>query len=401
MKTLPHLCIAIVLLVGGTLLGRVWTARGPSAADIVDRPTPPARTTRAEAAPPSASRKDGDGLRSALERLDAAALRTLVLEQHAAIASVSGKELETARKLLDSALEELWRRQGTAALEWAASLEGKEKRGALSRDLLENGLQDDPAAAMEWMEKFHAEFGKSETNNKFLSIALSGAAGRDADELIRVFGMFSGNNLVNPLFSARYAEGFDFAKLYAALHEKTDLSGAVAQWALLDRDAAWTAVSAYSPPGPQHPYGDPFSSLMNTVIAGEGEAAGVGWIMERLAELSPEERGNRLKGLDRGGMLSPEGVAIIAAALPQDERAAYAAAITKEYGASARAYAALDNLPRADLLAALRTNLCGSNSAIGPAPGTPAYAPYMERIVGEVKARYQLTPEEAATIGTP
>jgi hypothetical protein len=133
----------------------------------------------------------------------------------------------------------------------------------------------------------------------------------------------------------------------------------------------------------------------------DGEAAGVAWIMERLASVSPDERGKRLKRLNGGGMLSPEGVAIIASALPADERAAYAAAITKEHGASARAYAALDTLPRADLLAALRTNLSGSNSSIGPAPGTPAYAPYMQRIVDEVKARYQLTPEEASEIGKP
>lgn len=401
MKTLPHLCVAIALLTGGVLVGRAWTTGESSSEGLTDPSVPPVLTIRSEATPPSSRGKDSNGLRSALERLDAAALRALVLEQHAALASLSGRELEIRRKLLDAALEELWRRQGTVSLEWAASLERKEERGALSHELLENALHDDPAAAMEWMEKFHAEFGKSETNNKFLSIAMKGAAGRDADEVIRVFGMFSGVNLVNPLFSARFGEGFDFAKLYGALHDKTDLSGAVSQWTLRDRDAAWSAVSGSPPPARPDPYRDPFGSLMKTVIAVDGEAAGVAWIMGRLASLSPEERGKRLNGLDRGGMLSPEGVAIIASALPPDERAAYAAAITKDSGASARAYAALDTLPRADLLDALRTDLRGSNSAIGPAPGTPAYAPYMERIADEVKTRYQLTSEEAAAIGYP
>jgi len=401
MKTLPHLCLAIVLLTGGILAGRAWTTGGSSEGNLADLPPPPTRTILQEATQPSSRGKDGSGLRSALGPLDAAALRALVMEQHAALSGLSGRELEVRKKLLDTALEELWHRQGAVSLEWAAALEGKEERGALSHELLENALQDDPAAAMEWMEKFHAEFGKSETNNKFLSIAMKGAAGRDADEVIRVFGMFSGINLVNPLFSARFGEDFDFAKLYAALHDKTDLSGAVSQWALRDRDAAWSAVSGSPPPVRPDPQRDPFGSLMKTVVAVDGEAAGVAWIMERLASVSPEERGKRLKGLDGGGMLSTEGVAIITSALPADERAAYAAAITKESGASARAYAALDTLPRAHLLDALRTNLSGSNNAIGPAPGTPAYAPYMERIVDEVKARYQLTPEEAAAIGKP
>jgi hypothetical protein len=246
------------------------------------------------------------------------------------------------------------------------------------------------------MEKYHTEYGKAETNDEFISIAMKGAVDRGADEVIRTFGMFTGVTLNNPLYNTRYPDDFDFAKLHAALASKTDLREAITQWAVVDPEAAWEAVK--NQPKSTDNRSNPATLLMKAVATKEGEAAGVKWIIGKFSTLTADERTEHLKALDQRGELSAEGISIITGSLPQEERAAYVAELVRVSGATPRTYAVLETLPRDELLAALRQSLRGSNQHVGPVTGTDASAAYADRIVSEVRERFSLTEEEAETI---
>ena len=341
--TALHLVAAIPLLAGGVLLGRaLFSGQGAASSTgyvvegtAASRPARPAgRRVAAGDAPAdrhdlasliarhAAGTRSGGMLADAVGRLDTGALRTLALEQSAAIAAADpGMADRHAHALLLSAtLHELWNRDGIAALEWASAVEGVDARQAAMKGLLENALREDPAAALPWMAKFRDEFGNSAANNAFLRIAVEGAATRSAEDVIRTFGMFSGTNLSNPLHSAEYPDGFDFARLHAALAGRTDVGSAISAWALQDREAAWDAVrKGLSGEEAAPHFHTPLTSLMTGVIAKEGEEAGVKWTMQQVAGLPPEERKRALMHLDAWNTLSVEGVALLAGALTAEE----------------------------------------------------------------------------------
>jgi len=409
MKRSTHAILALGLLAGGLLLGRAIPSADAGASattNPVDAAIPRhagsagadtgQRNLDSILARIKAERGPAEGLRPEVERLSTAALKALALEQTASLTSATEAERKAHELLRGMVLQALWKREGTGALEWASGLEQKEERGKISHLLLESALADNPAAALPWMEKYHTEYGKSETNNEFVSIAMKGAVDRGADEVIRAFQMFSGVTLSNPLYASQYPDDFDFAKLHAALGSKTDLREAISQWALVDPEAAWDAVK--DQPKSIDTRSNPATLLMKAVAAKEGEAAGVKWIVEKLSALPGEERAEQLKRLDARGELSAEGVAIITGSLPPEERNAYVAELVRVSGATPRTYAVLDTLPRNERMTALKQSLWGSNQHVGPAPRTEASAAYTERIVREVQERFSLTQEEADAI---
>ncbi|MBX3743193.1 MAG: hypothetical protein KF712_19565 [Akkermansiaceae bacterium] len=412
MKPTIHAILALGLLAGGLLLGRAIpagsTAKSPTI-NAVDAASRHARQNPATVETGSGQRNldailarqrvdrsPTAELQPEVERLSTAALKALALEQTASLASATQEERKAHELLRLMVLQALWKREGAGALEWAAGLPEKKERRVISHLLLEKALPDNPTAALPWMEKYHTEYGKAETNNEFISIAMKGAVDRGADEVIRTFGMFSGVTLINPLFGSRYPDDFDFAKLHAALASKTDLREAISQWALVDPDAAWDAVK--NQPKPTDDRSNPATLLMKAVAAKEGEASGVKWIINKLSVLPSGERAEQMKRLDARVELSAEGVAIITGSLPQEERAAYVAELVRVSGATPRTYAVLDALPRNELLPALQQSLRGSNQHVGPVTGTEASAAYADRIVREVQERFSLTAEEADAI---
>lgn len=415
MKRSTHVISAFALLACGLLLGRFIPAGGTSASTTIHPVDSTAGYLRHIRQKPAVGEtQDGQrnldtilsrlkeernstgDLRPEIERLSTAALKQLALEQTAILASIPEEKRRAHTVLREMVLAVLWKREGTAALEWAAGLAEKKERGQMSQLLLETALPDNPAAALPWMEKFHTEYGKSATNNEFLSLAMKGAVDRGADEVIRVFDMFTGVNLINPLYNSRYPDDFDFAKLHAALGSKTDLREAISQWALVDPDAAWDAVKHQEKSADTR--SNPATLLMKAVAIKEGEAAGVRWIIEKLSALPPNERAEQLKQLDARGELSAEGITIITGSLSPDERPTFVAELVRVSGATPRTYAVLDTLPRQELLAALQQNLRGSNQHVGPAPGTEASAAYADGIVRELQHRFGLTAEEAEAI---
>jgi len=424
MKILPHTVLAAILLTAGILGGRAIhpsTGTPSTTGDAVENPAAsrrPGRPPAGNATTAAASASGGHtlsallafqsaggragALHQGLSRMELPALHALILEQQAAPAEESAEDTTARRNLLKAALRELWTRSGTDALAWAAALPDRDQSGTILRGLLESALPDDPIAALPWMRKYHETFGKGDTSSSFLSLAMSGGAARSADDVISLFGELGQGTFVNPLYSAAYADDFDFAKLHAALDGKTDLSDAISAWAARDPDAAWAAISKPDT-GPRDEISmsyvsTPFSALLIGLISRDGEAAGVRWAMDRLASLTPDQRQVMLHGIDPMGNLSAEGAAALSSRLTPSERASYISSIIITSGDSPRTYAVLDGLPRPDLINALRSGRrTGSSSPFSPRLS----ATRLEALDNATRARYQLTDAEMAAIRQP
>ncbi|RYD64181.1 MAG: hypothetical protein EOP83_10390, partial [Verrucomicrobiaceae bacterium] len=192
MKPISHTIIAVCLFTAGLLGGRAFSTgteasstmnavaanspRSASSSSIREGGIGKRRNLASLIARREAdARKPGD-LQAALERVDVATLRTVVLDQYRFLAAMTdgGKKRKSHQDLYTAAMNELWKRQGIATLEWAANLEVTKERAMMTKSLLRRALKEDPAAALPWMQKYHAEFGRSETMHEFTTIALRG-----------------------------------------------------------------------------------------------------------------------------------------------------------------------------------------------------------------------------------
>jgi|GEM_PF-2466537 len=416
MKTLPHAIIAVALLAAGAWAGRaIQSITGATGnAESPGKPTPssvhrPARPS-ANTSGASAGRhtlaallsfqaaggRAGD-LHDGLARMDVPSLHALILEQHAALGSEAEGDIAAHGNLLNAALAELWSRSGTAAMEWAASLPEKDERGTITRGLLDAALADDPVAALPWMKKYHGEFGKDDSVSRFFSAAMKASAARSADDVIRIFGEFHGTNYANPLNNADYPEDFDFAKLHAALKDKTDLSDSISAWASRDPDAAWAAITKRESDTMTGAFSvsTPFTAYLLGIVATDGEVPGIQSVMDRLAKLPAGERTVHLHGIDPLSTLSAEGAAALSKKLPSSEKIAYAASVVRASGDSPSTHAVLDTLPRADLIATLQRIRTNERSS----PFSPGLTPdKVEALDTAMRDRYQLTAEEMAAV---
>jgi hypothetical protein len=418
MKLALHAPFAVILLAGGALAGRALFTGADEPASVPEsggremashRPSRSLRAAGEMAAKKhdlatltALHREDPEGksgLTSALERLDGPALRRFLLEQREAAGAegLSAEEKEAQLLLLDAAVEELHRRDGVAALEWAASLEKEQERKSMMRRLLVHAFADDPDAALPWMEKYNSANQSWETDMMFMSSAVTGAVKRGADEVIRIHGKFRDVNHGNPLREADYPENFDFAKLYAGLGTKTDLSGAISRWTMRDREAAWNTVVADVPADRErnaYQRANSLDGIVSAVIAMDGEQAGAEWLVERLAGLPDGKRKLYLESIGDGGRLSVEGSVAIASSLPPEDRLQYVSFVAKSDEGAPRALALIDTLQREEAVAVLK----GSFRPFGPDTRDPSYEIRADNLMREITTRYNLTAEESTEI---
>lgn len=398
MKALPHALIALALFAGGILGGRALstTAAAGSEEDPAAKTKAPVsgeakarRTLKFLMARYEANARTPGDLHSALARVDIGTLRSIALEQYTILAAMTkgGKDRQPHQDLYSAAIDELWERRGLSTLEWADGLEHPKERAMMLKSLLRRALKEDPAGALPWMEKYHAEHGKAATIREFTTIALKGAVERGADEVIRVHAMLGSEHATDPFTDVRFPEDFDFGKLHAALDGKIHLGRIIPQWALRDRDAAWAAVrdSINRHGGLSRSNPDSLPLLMKAVVAQDGESKGVQWTVDQLSSLDPMERMNCLLILDRGQKISAEGVAVIVTNLPPEERAAYVSTLLMNGGPPARSFLALDRLSREDLIRVLPRSLFDPDG-VGIL------------VREQVQARYHLTPGEISRI---
>jgi hypothetical protein len=308
MKAYLHIFAAVVLLTGGLLAGRAITSSTVRPSDdtgsMVDRLRENgAAAERGQLARLRAAvdRVDSvDVLRPGMEKLGIAELEALAREQ-----MEKGREAgrwSDHRTVADAALEELYRREGADALErvsrWPEPLDVDE---AISVIMLLH-ISADWESAISLLEKFPEPLDPS-----VLAAAMKKAAGRSADDFLRVAALTPERDRLNPFSNwqafdepMEFAAGFDFGRVYAS-RGMDDMDVYLKEWGIRQPDAAWDAMSralsAADQLGWPNVTGN-LSILVDGVVRKDGELAGMDWLGGKVAALPPEVRA----GLFTSGM---------------------------------------------------------------------------------------------------
>ncbi len=339
--------------------------------------------------------ENGGDLKRELERLPREALESLIIGHMAESGKGSIKERQARQSVISAALLELYRREGVAAYEWVDALADKPSRNNAMRTLLMATVRDHPDAALPWIRQYQKENNRSQVEtNTFSMLALAGAAERDADEAIRIYGLFGEKMRGTPFRNVKFADDFDFGKFHAALAGKAYMGEVFTHWSTRNKDAAWQGVKG-DLEARGEPAGQYFGSLVLGAVAADGEKAGVEWAAQRLAELSPEQRKLCLPSLDSMGKLTAEGVSTFVAALSPDDRKTFSLGLLTGSRSKEKVFPALDSLPRPDLLAALEE---GGKRNASLFQSSSSFGTDFRNLYREIERRYSLTPEELQRI---
>lgn len=405
-----HLSLAVVLLAGGFMLGRVLTKEQEVNVDSFNR----------VGLSPAADREDANGkddlsflrdlhakidpipaeLGRSLERLDVAMLHSLILE-HLRSSNRSGdrSNLNASELLCAAAVKELWARQGHTALQWAENIELAADRKEITKQLLSHGMAEDPEGVLPWMKDFVYK------NERFLAAeiikaASHGKASQSADELLLLNKILEELGFRGDLTPSDYAEGFDFSKVYSVLgYEKLEYGEFITNWAKRDLNEAWDAV---------HGEDDGIRNLggfLRTAIAQQGETAGIDWIVGKLRESHSGEIESNVIDAMLYSRASPEGMARLAELVGPERRSKFAERFVRIYGLSTGAYTALDQLPREDRIEILSANKNRLSSRGGSSRKSGIFremftlsADHSQQLRRNLEERYQLTDKELIQI---
>lgn len=395
MNTPLHLLAAVLLLAVGVLAGRAIkssTGRPPfDTGSMVDPRGGNGITAerkhlvRLRAALDSGN--SGRLLRPGMERLGTAELDALAREQ-------TEKDRQTGDlagrwPVIHAALEELYRREGAAALERVSGWpETPGRENAVSALMLLH-IAADWESAMTRLEASGIRVDES-----WLSAAMKEAAGRNADDFLRVAALMDDDRMRDPFTTGRtsgaaleFAADFDFAKVHAV---GGGAGGEVyfMEWAHRHPDAAWDAVKdnfSIEPGGGWRHLEEKLPNLAEGIVRREGELAGMEWLGGKVADLQPEARAALFDAGILGAFVSGEAYARFCSRLePADVRAFIGGQIhvRKEVF-----FPSMDQLPRHELIPILRGMVAASTPA-GAAAGAAT----------RLQKRFSLTPEEVRLI---
>lgn len=418
MKAIPHTLLAIILIVIGVFIGRQFCLPeiknqdnvGATVENSFRRPERTSTATKTNAHDLEEKRdlaayqkrfkewsQRGAGQRRELERLSASELKAMLQDQTDLLGKGTMPENQARLSVVSAILGELYRREGVGAIEWADALKDPAARRSAMQSLLTLSVREDPDVALPWIRKFIEESGQNSVYaNSFTSAAFSGAAERGADELIRVFEVFREKPRGDPFHLTKFPSGFDFAKLHSALTGKVELESIYGQWAAVDRDQAWTGVKQDLDSRGQ-PGGRYFGSVVLGAVAAHGEEAGLRWATERIAELPPKQRQFCLTNIDQQGKLTAEGIAIVSKILPQEDKKEFAQGLLRNMSAPGKAIAALQTLPRQQMLEVIYETR-QRNAAIIKSDNPDSYQDSIRQAFNEFSSKLDLTEQEKTYI---
>lgn len=386
-----HFLSAALLLAAGVLAGRAITSSAGDApgdtGSMVDRRGGDGATAeRKHLARLRATLDRGDSgklLRPGMERLGIGELDALAREQ-----------VEKARVMDDrrdrwpvihAALEELYRREGAAALERVSRWpEPSDVEEAISVLMLLH-ISADWESAMGLMEKL-----PQPVETSWLSAAMGEAAGRNADDFLRVAALMPERDRMDPFSSPQaveFAADFDFAKVHA---EGRLEEGEIyfREWSYRQPDAAWDALkdTVSTEVGPAwRPLERILPELVEGVVGREGELAGMEWLGGKVADLPPEARALLFDVGILNIFVSGEALTRFCSHLqPADVRAYIEGQL---YVRNQVFYPAMEQLPRQELIPLLKWMLDGSLWDGGEAST-------------HLQQRFSLTPEEVQRINS-
>lgn len=224
---------------------------------------------------------------------------------------MSTEEAEAASAVFSAAARELWRRDGEKALEWAVAEAPAGMRPEILSELLREAAKDSPDLIKPWSDRFRGEYGNPWAN-RFELPAVTGAAGRGAEELLRVCDLFS--TRVLPASADSYPEDFDFRLLLTGHLPAWNLQAPVICWAARDKEDSWSGVKDLMESNPGKGV-SLVGHLFRGVLAMEGEEKAASWTVEKLGELDPQLRRRAIKDMSIDP-LDTEAVAALVRAFP-------------------------------------------------------------------------------------
>lgn len=230
----------------------------------------------------------GPDYTSQMERLGTAELKdlsgTLFKMMWQPPPEVQGPALRAIR----DATRELYRREGTAALDWANALPLQEGKLCILQQMLFAAVEDSPVAAKPWVDLYQKEHGAGRSN-PFLEVAIESASKQGVDAVLevgKVFGEEMGNA---PVASGPLPEGFDFKRLLGEFGGKFGMYQPIHLWAANDPDAAWQALKE-AKGGTGELAGFHANCIFSGISQTQGEVAATKWLVPRLDELPAETR---------------------------------------------------------------------------------------------------------------
>jgi hypothetical protein len=308
------------------------TAAAPRIHRAVADPAP-AHTLRQLARTFGASCGDPELARQ-LERMTSAELRKWVMCEWPDTGDPELRE-RSRGLLLGMIAAELYRRDGSAALRWAAALDA-DRRCEVFPPMVIECAGTDPAMAKPWIDQAIKDYGRIAN---YWMAAEAGARARGAEELAQVRALYpeaGGGSSVN---GARYAAGFDFQKYFSLTAGKVGRS-ALATWAARDGEAAAAAIigqSRQSKDAVRYA-----GALFEGMAAAKGDQEAARWIAAKLDQFPAEARDDAVKSLIGGFIPSRSRVESLLAALPSPiDCRIYAAAVITPYSDPASVLAAM------------------------------------------------------------
>ena len=359
----------------------------------------------------------GDTVESSeMSRLSTPALRGMITTLGASLSSGPAPDDVMARhEAIRLAGTELYHRDGAAAHAWAEGLSPESLREAVLRAVILAAARDQPLLARSWLDRFQAEPGAKKVWD-FHDVAICGAMERgNMEDIARFLSAPSSDSGQFPTID--FPEDFDFASLFRVLEKKADPSGPFAHWAIRDPESAWSALKQrhgsgeYASGSLEHL----FPILFHATLLRDGTEEGVSTAINRLGELSPEQRTRCLSsfGLERAGISVGAAAALATSLQPADRQPLITGLLRqiRQNHVHEKSFAILAALPREEMLghltSAYREGVDPSDPFAHPAGATrPSGSPGgMDEATGRyftaATARLHLTPEEFARISSP
>ncbi len=246
--------------------------------------------------------------------------------------------------------EELFRRQGEQAIEWAAELEGGLRQRALEAMLVASAKESTEVTAR-WFERLRKESYGNQWGHRIVAAALRAAGERSAEDLIEAIKAYPMTS--DLFFIPHYAEGFDFAKMMANVPFGHGAREAFRYWAAKDKEAAWAAMKSQWEQGNKD-FTLGLGPMLGGVVAGEGTDAALAWLAPRLDEIPPELRRDIMGNIIRQNSLLPEEYADLVRALPtKEDRLHFATSTFAAFGNINEVHAVLGAMDRPEQVEAI------------------------------------------------
>lgn len=347
----------------------------------------------------------GPDYRAHTERLPTPELRDLLVELQALQSASAGVTPFYAFAAIRAAAQELYQREGLAAVEWADSLPRKSGQ-MVWRELILVAVVNDPKAAKPWVDKYQKEQEGSMAgvSNPFIKEAIRAASSQGVEALLRLKEIYGADAMGRTaLAEGQLPADFDFKRLLEEFRGSHGLGEPVHLWAARDPDTAWKALTELDT-GDGEVLFRYSASIFDGMSQTAGEEAATRWLVPRLDALPGEFREKAIFSLLNSHDMRYQVVDSVMAGLPRDsDRVTLAMGMVTPFAGDAplEILQGLDSAPLR-MEALLGSAKVFSRAASDPAnPVSKMVNDYFTKLVGQLNLSPADRDRVLQTLGTP